>query len=79
MLARSAAGARPPLVTDQVRKARLRGFSLFVAAITLVISWMLITNSCGDYMSARELAVQQDVRMINTAQATYRSRFGGVR
>jgi len=62
---------------EQVRKRHhVRGFSLLVGAITLVIFWMLVPRSCGDQMAAREIAVLREVLRINTAQAQYRSRFG---
>lgn len=66
---------------EQVRKRHHeRGFSefepLIISGIILVIIVVLLPKFGGDQMNSRELAVQLELRTINTAQVQYRSRFG---
>jgi len=62
------------------RRAGARGFSLIelliVIAIILVIIGIALPRFNIAQMSARELAVQNEVRTINTAQVQYQSQFG---
>ena len=66
---------------QQVRKRVVtRGFSLIelliVIAIILVIIGIALPKFNVAQMSSRELAVQQEIRTINTAQVQYQSQFG---
>ena len=62
------------------RRLRARGFSLIelliVIAIILVIIGIALPKFNVAQMSSRELAVQQEVRTINTAQVQFQSQFG---
>ena len=62
------------------RRVGARGFSLIelliVIAIILVIIGIALPRFNIAQMSARELAVQNEVRTINTAQVQYQSQFG---
>jgi type IV pilus assembly protein PilA len=62
------------------RRRGARGFSLIelliVIAIILVIIGIALPRFNIAQMSARELAVQNEVRTINTAQVQYQSQFG---
>ncbi len=62
------------------RRRRARGFSLIelliVIAIILVIIGIALPRFNVAQMNSRELAVQQEVRTINTAQVQYQSQFG---
>lgn len=62
------------------RRVCARGFSLIelliVIAIILVIIGIALPRFNVAQMASRELAVQQEVRTINTAQVQYQSQFG---
>lgn len=66
---------------QQVRtRRRSSGFSLIelliVIAIILVIIGIALPKFNVAQMTSRELAVQQEIRTINTAQVQYQSQFG---
>jgi type IV pilus assembly protein PilA len=62
------------------RRIGVRGFSLIelliVIAIILVIIGIALPKFNVAQMTARELAAQQDLRTISTAQVQYQSQFG---
>lgn len=55
----------------------MRRLLLIVGETILAIFLIFVSTSCNaDPMNSRELAVQQELRTINTAQANYHLRFG---